>query len=180
MKNIEDPEYEITVRYLHNANASLKNCVTTLRKDEWDLIQKRIQRRKLCNFSRRAIKEDNRHNQCPSKICHTHGEEVNKHELIHLKPSPKGLLGVDEKTWSTLDEKVKSFIQQYNSNVKHNESTSDIMKPPNVIVKPRQNETINSGKSSTESSSSQKKTNKNTKKNILHVNDYKVNGGDDS
>ena len=38
LKNIKDPEYEITVRYLRNSSATLKNCVTTLQNDERDLI----------------------------------------------------------------------------------------------------------------------------------------------
>ena len=97
------------------------------------------------------MKEDNRNNQCPSKICRTHGEDVNKHQMIQLKPSPKGLLGVDEKVWATLDEKVKSFIQQFNSNVKHKEPTSNIEKPQNVMIKPCQNENCKSDKSSTKS-----------------------------
>ena len=126
------------------------------------------------------MKEDNRNNQCQSKIHHTHGEDVNKHEMIQLKPSPKGLLGVDEKVWATLDEKVKSFIQQYNSNVKHNEPTSNINKPQNVMIKPRQNETFNSDESSTKPNSPQRNANKNSKKITFHVNDSKVNHEYDS
>ena len=180
LKNIEDPEYEITVRYLRNSSATLKNCVTTLRKDERDLIQKRIQKRKLRNLTRRIMKEDNRNNQRPSKIRRTHAEDVNKHEMIQLKPSPKGLLGVDEKVWATLDEKVKSFIQQYNSNVKHNEPTSNIEKPQNVMIKPRRNETFNSDESSTKPNSPQRNANKNSKKITFHVNDSKANHENDS
>ena len=126
------------------------------------------------------MKEDNKNNQRPNKIRRTHGEDVTKQGMIHLKPSPKGLLGVDEKVWATLDEKVKSFIQQYNSNVKHNEPTSNIEKPQNVMIKPRQNETFNSNESSTKTNSPQRNANKNSKKITFHVNDSKANGEDNS
>jgi ATPase subunit of ABC transporter with duplicated ATPase domains len=57
LRNIHDERYDMTVKYLRNADANLQECVTAIRKEERDQLRKRAAKRKLQSTLRRYREE---------------------------------------------------------------------------------------------------------------------------
>jgi hypothetical protein len=136
LRNITDEKYEMTVKYLRNAGAELSECVTAIRKEERDQLRKRAIKRKLQSTIRRfkddVSSKDNRKSiygndeSPPRKVRRLQGE-------IEVKDN--GYLTIPNSQWQTLTDEDKSFVQTYNSKIRHKESVKDLKIPAGVTIK---------------------------------------------
>lgn len=136
LKNIKDERYEITIKYLRNADAKLHECVTAIRKEERDQLRKRAEKRKLQSTLRRYRQEEleeernrNRNDSQPSPSKRA------RRLTGEIDTTNNGCLTVPSDKWKTLTDDDKAFIQNYNSKIKHKESVAGIKIPDGVTIK---------------------------------------------
>jgi hypothetical protein len=135
--NIQDDRYEMTVKYLRNADAKLHECVTAIRKEECDQLRKRAAKRKL-NATIRRYRENG---------DYTTTEDSNIEDENHTTPkkirrlkgtfetNDRGFLSIPNDQWAKLDDTDKAFVQKYNAKVKHKEPLNALKVPDGVIIK---------------------------------------------
>jgi hypothetical protein len=133
LRNITDPDYQGTVVFLRNNDANLDDAVKSIRKTERDLMQKRIESRKLKNYARR-YKNDDDLDDSDSNKKESPSKKTLRRWTGTLTPNGKGLISVPYQEWTKLDEDVKTYIQEFNAKVKHGESTSDLSVPKGLEV----------------------------------------------
>ena len=125
LKNISDPEYEATVRFCRNQNSDLKDCVSAIRKAERDLIRKRAEKRKLDQYIRRLVQE----NQDNKKESKKRKSESDDNHPMTIKTDDKGYFHFRRAEWIELTKQEKMFVKNWNKAIRNGNSTKDL-KPP--------------------------------------------------
>ena len=136
MRNIHDERYDITVKYLRNLGADLKECVTAIRKEESVQMRKRAAKRKLQNTIRRIGNSNyDVMESAPKRVRKLSGT---------IETTKNGFLSIPNIVWPTLNEEDKAFVQKYNAKIKHNEPTEKWIIPDGVVIagKPRRARSI--------------------------------------
>jgi hypothetical protein len=150
LKNIMDPDYNSSVTYCRNTSATLDQCVSSIRKQERDLQQKRIEKRRMKATLRRMKLEDSSDDdnsiKGPSKRQKTTStsnprrtttnNEVNTNSNFsgELLTTDRGLLRFKSDCWKQMTEQERDYIREFNSAVKHGESTNNIAFPSGITV----------------------------------------------
>jgi hypothetical protein len=119
--------------FLRNNDANLDDAIKSIRKAERDLMQKRIESRKLKNYVRQ-YKNDDDSDDPDSDKKKSPSKKTSRHWTGTLTPNGKGLISVPYQEWTKLDEDVKTYIQEFNAKIKHGESTSDLSVPKGLEV----------------------------------------------
>lgn len=126
LRNIEDSDFGTTVEILRKQNSTLEECVTTVRKTQRDVAEKRSRDRKESKL-RRVKDKDNSDGKSPKKSKRWNGE---------FQVTEKGLISIPRDDWvNTLTDDEKSFVQNYNSRIKHGESIDDLTPPKGTTIK---------------------------------------------
>jgi hypothetical protein len=185
LKNISDPDYQTTVTFCRNTSATLDECITAVRKQERDLIQKRIERKRLKTVMRRMKAEDlDSDDGDDSDVPTPKRRKTNKTRRVQdktndvaenskfageLTTTEKGLLRFKGECWKKMNEKEKEFVREYNASVKHGDPLEKVAMPAGITVKTRrirrtqlqENDTAN------KADNSQKKQSKETKRKAI-------------
>ena len=140
LKNIKDPEYAMIVKILQSNNSGLSECYTKIRKEERTIVQARNDNRKARNTYQRMKRTYQEQGQYPPSRTKRIRRTTNQDGDIKITPNDKGLLSVSKDIWfDTLSEDSKTFIQNYNAKIKHNESVAELVPPTGITVHPRHN-----------------------------------------
>ena len=143
LKNITDPDYQTTVAFLRNTNADLNECITAVRKHERDLMQKRVERRKYCQHIRRMVQERNNDSMESEDDESATANYLRKRKFFHNRPrrlegtietTRNGFLSFERGDFRKLTDDEKTFVQEWNAKVKHNEPTDKLKIPDGVNI----------------------------------------------
>ena len=154
LKNISDTDYQTTVTFCRNTNATLDGCVAAIRKQERDLQQKRLVKRQFTTAIRRMKDggelSDDESVESPKKkskktktrkVDSTSTPSQNAKFEGELTTTEKGLLRFDGPCWRKMDDKGKDFVREYNAAVKFGEPTGKVNMPQGISVKVRRAQT---------------------------------------
>ena len=95
IRNIEDPEYRVTVTYLRNKETvDLQECIKSVRKHERDIVQRRSERRRSKNVVRRYKDQDD-----SDQIEDVHARRLKG----EIETNKYGYIRVSYNTWTNLD-----------------------------------------------------------------------------
>ena len=109
IRNIEDPEYRAIVTYLRNKETvDLQECVKSVRKNERDILERKSERGKSKNVTRRYKEQDD-----SEQIEDVHSRRLKG----EIETNQYGYIRVPYNTWTNLDQDNKSFVQKYNAKV---------------------------------------------------------------
>jgi hypothetical protein len=149
LRNITDPDYQTTVIFCLNSNATLDNCINAIRKQEREIQQKKLARHRL-KATLRRMKGKNEHSDDDESVepsnkrqKNNRGRRVetaqtkienNKFEG-ELDTTDKGLLRFNGECWKKMDEKEKEFVREYNAAIKHGETIEKVVMPKGISVK---------------------------------------------
>ena len=147
LKNIVDPEYVTQVAFCRNTKAELDECIASIRRQERDLQQKRIERKTFKSMLRRARIDgedsDDSDEPPPKKKHRTKIRRVESKSAStdndkfegELTTTERGLLRFSSDCWKKMDDKNKEFVREYNAAVKHGEPSSKVTMPKGISVK---------------------------------------------
>jgi hypothetical protein len=156
LKNITDPDYKTTVTFCRNTNATLDDCITAVRKQERDLIQQRLERRRLRSVVRRMkldnVDSDDDESLAPPTKRHktTKTRRVQPKDRTsdnskfegELMTTERGLLRFQGECWRSMDPKDQEWVREYNASVKHGEMDK-VKLPTGISIKRRVRRTQN-------------------------------------
>jgi hypothetical protein len=150
LKNISDTDYQTSVTFCRNTNANLEQCIAAIRKQERDLQQKRLEKRRFKATLRRVNVDDSDDDESvepnPKRRKHHKTRRVatekdptseNKSFEGELATTERGLLRFHGECWKKMEEKEKEFVREYNASVKHGESLDKVTMPKGITVKNR-------------------------------------------
>lgn len=157
LKNITDPDYATTVEIARgNKTITLDDCITRIRKKERELIQKRVERKRLKSVVRRMKHEpgdsddDDDDSDAPTPKRRKTGKarRVQEKGKTSDKPSDnqkfegelatteRGLLRFKSDCWKKMNEKDQEWVREYNAAVKHGE-IDKVKIPTGISIKRR-------------------------------------------
>jgi hypothetical protein len=159
LKNITDVEYQTTVTFCRNTNATLDECITAVRKQERDIIQKRIERKRLKSVVRRMKSEnldsDDDDDDSVTQTAKRHKSnrtrrvQAKNNKAIdnckfegELATTERGLLRFQSECWKKMDAKDQEWVREYNASVKHGE-IDKVKIPSGISIKRRIRRTKN-------------------------------------
>ena len=144
LKNIIDPEYKVQVALMKSQGANLKKCIVAIQKQEQELQQRSVEKRRL-QATMRRMKEDldgsdtdepsaKRAKKMKVRRVYEGTESENCKFEGELKTTEKGLLRFEGSCWKKMDEKEKQFVREYNASVRHGD-TEKVKMLPGIVVK---------------------------------------------
>jgi hypothetical protein len=153
LKNITDVEYATTVTFCRNTNANLDKCVAAVRKQERDIQQKSLEKRRLKSIIRR-LKEEASEDE-DTKPAAKKKRKVRRTETStkpannpkfdgELQTTESGLLRFEVECWKKMQDKEKEFVREYNAAVKHKEPLEKVTMPKGITVRARRTNTVES------------------------------------
>ena len=144
LKNILDSDYKITVQSIESMEISdLPTVVEKIRNRANTISHQRKSQKRLRTHIRRL----NRTHVNADGFSDSSDEDVeplkkrpkrtNRPRKLTgtLETTDNGLLSLPSRDWIKLTDEEKTFIQTYNSRIKHKEATDDIPTPEGLVIK---------------------------------------------
>ena len=142
LKHVDDEDFMPTVNYLKNSQPTLMECIQAIRKADRDIQMKRASKRKLQTKVRRVdhYKDHPDSGSDDSDDTEVWTPPTKKRRIRRftgtLETTEKGLISVPRKEWfNEMSDEQRSFVQQYNAKVKHEEPTDGLERPEGIKIK---------------------------------------------